>query len=133
VRATPQALVVFAAGALGDLQTKGPVTHGRFRRLRWSEIVYTAGAVPLNIRSEEANQLAAAVAIITGETKTDAVIQSLKERLDRLRLQQEARAVKQESRRDQLDRIALRCAARPILDQRSADQICGYDANGLPC
>jgi hypothetical protein len=37
------------------------------------------------------------------------------------------------SRRDQLDRIALRCAARPILDQRSADEICGYDANGLPC
>jgi antitoxin VapB len=89
--------------------------------------------VPLNIRSEEANRLAAEVAIITGETKTDAVIQSLKERLDRLRLQQEARAVKQESRRDQLDRIALRCAARPILDQRSADEICGYDANGLPC
>lgn len=89
--------------------------------------------MPLNIRSEEANQLAAAVAIITGETKTDAVIQSLKERLDRLRLQQEARAVKQGSRRDQLDRIALRCAARSILDQRSADEICGYDDNGLPC
>ena len=89
--------------------------------------------MPLNIRSEEANQLAAEVAIITGETKTDAVIQSLKERLDRLRLQQGARAVKQGSRRDQLDRIALRCAAQPILDQRSADQICGYNANGLPC
>ena len=132
-RSTPQALVVFAAGALGDLPTMDPVTQGRFRRLHWSEIVYTAGAVPLNIRSEEANQLAAEVAIITGESKTDAVIQSLKERLDRLRLQQEARAVKQESRRDQLDRIALRCAARPILDQRSADEICGYDANGLPC
>jgi antitoxin VapB len=132
-RSTPQALVAFAAGALGDLPTKGPVTPGRFRRLHCLEIVYTPGAVPLNIRSEEANQLAAEVAIITGETKTDAVIQSLKERLDRLRLQQEARAVKQESRRDQLDRIALRCAARPILDQRSADEICGYDANGLPC
>ena len=89
--------------------------------------------MPLNIRSEEANQLAAEVAIFTGETKTDAVIQALKERLDRLRLQGEDRAVKQESRRDQLDRIALRCAARPILDQRSAEEICGYDATGLPC
>ncbi|MFM7268805.1 MAG: type II toxin-antitoxin system VapB family antitoxin, partial [Cyanobium sp.] len=77
--------------------------------------VYTPGAVPLNIRSEEANQLATEVAILTGETKTDAVIQALKERLDRLRLQREARAEKQESRCDQLDRIALRCAARPIL------------------
>ncbi|MEB3331623.1 MAG: type II toxin-antitoxin system VapB family antitoxin [Synechococcaceae cyanobacterium] len=89
--------------------------------------------MPLNVRSEEANQLAAEVAIITGETKTGAVIQALKERLDRLRLRREARAVKQESRRDQLDRIALRCAARPILDQQSAEEICGYDANGLPC
>jgi len=89
--------------------------------------------VPLNIRSEEANQLAAEVAILTGETKTGAVIQALKERLDRLRLQEEDRAVKQESRRDQLDRIALRCAARPILDQRSAEEICGYDATGMPC
>jgi len=34
--------------------------------------------VLLNIRSKEANQLAAEVAILTGETKTDAVIQALK-------------------------------------------------------
>lgn len=88
--------------------------------------------MPLNIRSEEANQLASEVAILTGETKTNAVIQALRERLDRLRLQREAQAEKQESRCDQLDRIALRCAARPMLDQRSADEICGYDTNGLP-
>ena len=63
-------------------------------------------------------------------TEADVVVM---DRTARQRLQQEARAVKQESRRDQLDRIALRCAARPILDQRSADEICGYDAKGLPC
>lgn len=34
--------------------------------------------MPLNIRSEEANQLAAELAILTGETKTTAVIQALK-------------------------------------------------------
>ena len=89
--------------------------------------------MPLNIRSEEANQLAAEVAILTGETKTDAVIQALKERLDRLRLQGQAQAEQQDSRLERLDRIALRCAARPILDQRRAEEICGYDANGLPC
>jgi len=89
--------------------------------------------VPLNIRSEKANQLAAEVAILTGETKTDAVIQALKERLDRLRLQGQAQAEQQDSRLERLDRIALRCAARPMLDQRSADEICGYEANGLPC
>ena len=89
--------------------------------------------MPLNIRSEEANQLAAEVAIITGETKTTAVIQALKERLHRLQHQQQAQDEQQDSRLDRLDRIALRCAARPILDQRSANEICGYNATGLPC
>lgn len=28
--------------------------------------------------------------------------------------------------------IALRCAARPDLDTRTADEILGYDENGLP-
>lgn len=89
--------------------------------------------MPLNIRSEEANQLAAEVAILTGETKTTAVIQALKERLHRLRHQRQAQDEQQDSRLDRLDRIALRCAARPILDTRSAEEICGYDATGLPC
>jgi antitoxin VapB len=31
-----------------------------------------------------------------------------------------------------LDQLALRCAARPMRDQRTAEQILGYDAHGLP-
>jgi antitoxin VapB len=31
-----------------------------------------------------------------------------------------------------LDEIARRCAALPVLDDRSADEILGYDENGLP-
>lgn len=89
--------------------------------------------MPLNIRSEEANQLAAEVAILTGESKTHAVIQALKERLQRLQQQRQGEAELQDSRLDRLNRIALRCAARPILDQRSAEAICGCDATGLPC
>jgi antitoxin VapB len=89
--------------------------------------------MPLNIRSEEANQLAAEVVILTGETKTTAVIQSLRERLHRLLHQRQAQDEQQDSRLDRLDRMALRCAARPILDPRSAEEICGYNANGLPC
>jgi hypothetical protein len=33
---------------------------------------------------------------------------------------------------DELDKIVLHCAASPVLDQRSADEIVGYDENGLP-
>lgn len=43
------------------------------------------------------------------------------------RLAAEAAALK-----SRLDQIALRCAARSIRDQRTAEQILGYDAHGLP-
>lgn len=87
----------------------------------------------LNIRNEEANRLAAEVASIAGETKTDAVILALKERLQRLQSQQQqAAAGRQGSLVSRLDQIALRCAARPLLDNRSAEDILGYDALGLP-
>ena len=50
------------------VQCTSPWSNGSIRRLHWPWIVYTAGIMPLNIRSEEANQLAAEVAILTGET-----------------------------------------------------------------
>jgi len=49
-----------------------------------------------------------------------------------LQRQREAGKVRQRSLIHRLDQISLRCAARPILDRRSADEICGYDASGLP-
>ena len=86
----------------------------------------------LNIRNPEANRLAAEVAALSGESKTDAVIQALQERLQRLRSQQAAQPDTRSLLVNRLDQIALRCAARPIRDQRSAEQILGYDASGLP-
>ena len=86
----------------------------------------------LHIRNPEAGRLAAEVACLAGETKTDAVILALKERMQRLQRQREAGKVRQRSLIHRLDQISLRCAARPILDRRSADEICGYDASGLP-
>ena len=62
----------------------------------------------LNIRNTEADRLAAQVACLAGETKTDAVILALKERLQRSLIYR-------------LDQIALRCAARPILDREQAE------------
>ena len=59
------------------------------------------------------------MACLAREIKTDAVILALKERLQRSLIYR-------------LDQIALCCADRPILDRRSADEICGYYASGLP-
>lgn len=94
--------------------------------------VYTGLLLALNIRNPEANRLAAEVAALAGESKTDAVIQALQERLQRLRSQQAAQPDARTLLVNRLDQIALRCAARPIRDQRSAEQILGYDASGLP-
>jgi len=82
----------------------------------------------LNIRNEEAEQIAAQLAQLTGESKTQAVAQALRERLERLR----RRGALQQRRVDELDDIAQRCAALPVLDGRCADEILGYDERGLP-
>ena len=60
----------------------------------------------LNIRNAEADILATEVARITGETKTQAVIAALQERLTRVR-----RARGQPQLRDELLAIARHCAA----------------------
>lgn len=81
----------------------------------------------LNIRNAQADQLAAEVARLTGETKTRAVIAALQERLVRVR-----RARGRLQRGEELLAIAQHCAALPVLDPRPADAILGYDDNGLP-
>jgi len=81
----------------------------------------------LNIRNAEAERLAAAVAKITGETKTEAVTRALRDRLARLRNDRTRRSLA-----DDIDDIARQCAALPVKDARPADEILGYDANGAP-
>ena len=83
--------------------------------------------MPLNIRSQETEELANALAKLTGETKTEAVTQALRERIQRVR---RARAKRRLA--DELDEIALHCSTLPVRDTRSADEIMGYDENGLP-
>ena len=81
----------------------------------------------LNIRNPEAEQLAEAVAQLTGETKTQAVTRALRDRLDRLRRERSGRRLA-----DELDEIGRQCAQLPVRDTRTPDQILGYDENGLP-
>ena len=89
--------------------------------------LYVVTAMPLNIQSEETEELARALAKLTGETETEAVTQALRERIQRVR---RARAKRRLA--DELDEIALHCSTLPVLDPRSADEIMGYDENGLP-
>lgn len=81
----------------------------------------------LNIRNPEAEGLADALARLTGETKTQAVTRALRERLARVRRERSRRRLA-----DELDAIALHCARLPVRDARSADEILGYDEQGLP-
>ena len=81
----------------------------------------------LNIRNQEAEKLAEAVAAMTGESKTQAVTEALKDRLKTLK--------RQKSRRNlaaRLDEIAKHCATLPVLDTRRPEDILGYDEHGLP-
>lgn len=75
----------------------------------------------------ETERLAADVGRMTGETKTEAVTQALRERIARLKRQRSGQTLV-----DELDAIAIHCASLPVQDARSGDEILGYDSNGLP-
>ncbi len=81
----------------------------------------------LNIRNAETERLAATLARLSGETKTEAVKRALQDRLERLRRERANRRLA-----DELDDIARHCARLPVLDARPADEILGYDEHGLP-
>ncbi len=81
----------------------------------------------INIRNSEVEELAEALARLTGETKTEAVRLALRDRLARLRRERAKRPLV-----DELDAIARECAALPVRDRRPVDEILGYDENGVP-
>jgi antitoxin VapB len=82
----------------------------------------------LSLKDEETDRLAREVASLTGESLTEAVRRALAERLARER-RKRGEAAGLASR---LDALALEGAGLPDLDRRSADEIIGYDKNGLP-
>ncbi len=80
----------------------------------------------LNIRNPETEKLAADLAALTGESKTQAVTKALRDRLARLKRRARRRLS------DELDEIARHCASLPVLDKRGDEEILGYDESGLP-
>jgi antitoxin VapB len=81
----------------------------------------------LNIKNQETYRLVEELAKVTGENMTEAVTQSVRERLDRLRRKKRAPLA------DRLLRIGKKCASHLKEPYRSVDH--GdllYDEKGLP-
>lgn len=81
----------------------------------------------LNIKNPETDRLARQLAAATGESLTEAVTRAIKERLERTTGQRRARSL-----REEVERIQERVSQLSVLDPRSAEEILGYDENGLP-
>ncbi|RLE26397.1 MAG: PSK operon transcription factor [Acidobacteria bacterium] len=79
----------------------------------------------LSIKNEEAERLAREVAAQTGETLTQAIIESLEFRLERLKGRRTAPNLE-----DDILAISTRCSLLKDLDTRHSDEILGYTASG---
>ncbi|MFV0318711.1 MAG: type II toxin-antitoxin system VapB family antitoxin [Microthrixaceae bacterium] len=77
----------------------------------------------LSIKSERADRLARELAELRGDSITDAVVASLEAALA---------IERKRDRRRELGDIIERFAELPVLDERDADEILGYDGQGLP-
>ena len=82
----------------------------------------------LTINHPEVDELAHELISYTGETVTQAVVNALRERLEREKEKQSSPL----SLRKELLRIGQECAALPLLDQRSPEEILGYNEHGVP-
>ncbi len=81
----------------------------------------------LNIKNPEAHRLARELAAATGESLTEAVTVSLRERLASVQRREEPAGLEVA-----VAEIQDFVAALPDLDLRCAEEILGYDARGLP-
>lgn len=81
----------------------------------------------LNIKDPATDELARRLAAVTGESITVAVRVAMEERLERIDRERRRRG-----RRPSLQRYIERARARGVLDERPAEEIVGYDAQGLP-
>ena len=80
-----------------------------------------------SIKNDEADRLARQLAAVTGESLTEAVVRSLRERLHR-----QQSSPKRNRTGTELAEIAQHFGKLQVQDARSAEEILGYDENGLP-
>ena len=81
----------------------------------------------LSIKDRETERLARELAERTGESLTLATRRALEERLRRV-----GGGARRASLLEDLAEIRRRLRALPVIDPRSADEILGYDRNGMP-
>lgn len=81
----------------------------------------------MTINSDEAERLARQLAELTGEPLATVVTEALRERLEREQRKRERAGIA-----EALMEIGRRYSALPDKDTRTADEILGYDENGLP-
>jgi antitoxin VapB len=83
--------------------------------------------MPLNIKDPTTERFVRDLAAETGEGITVTIRKAVEDRLERVRRDKRAGRMKSD-----IIAIAKRCSSLPDFDQRSADEILGYDENGLP-
>ena len=93
----------------------------------FSHIGLKGRLMAISIKDPETDRLARALSAATGQSITEAIRRAIEERMER-----ERHRPHRQSLADGIRRIQERVAALPVLDSRSADEILGYDANGLP-
>jgi len=81
----------------------------------------------LSIKDSETERLARTLAARTGESITIATRTALEERLRRL-----GSSARKAALLEDLAASRRRWSSLPVLDTRSAEEIIGYDENGLP-
>jgi antitoxin VapB len=83
-----------------------------------------------HIRNDEAEQMLRELQSLTGESLTDVVKTALSERLERERAKVPHDG--EEDMMTMMEAMWARLRLVPRLDYRTADEIIGYDENGLP-
>jgi antitoxin VapB len=82
----------------------------------------------LSIKSREGEAKARQFAALTGLSITAAILSAVSEKIEReQRLPNDP-----ETRLAKIRAIADHCSRLPVLDARPADEIIGYDKNGIP-
>ena len=81
----------------------------------------------LNIKDTETDRLARDLSNLTGESITQAVKHALEGALE-----QEKMKLGRTGVAARLKEIGERCAKLPVLDDRTAEELIGYDEDGLP-
>lgn len=83
--------------------------------------------MPFSIKNKQADQLLRELMKTTGENVTEAVVNSLRDRLQRVSGRSEPQSLF-----ERLLQIVQRVDTLPDLDKRTADEILGYDETGVP-